>query len=81
MKRRLFIQITDSKNNEEVHLCIYQRPIRKLIYFSYGIMPDITFVIEELDRQKTNSRKKHFQVTKKIVRDLKIIIEICLTFG
>lgn len=39
---------------------MYQKLVKKLIYLSYDIKPNITFVIEQLNRNKANLRKDHF---------------------
>ena len=77
----LSIEIIDLKNYKKTNLCIYQRLIGKLMYFSYGIKPDITFIVRQLSRHITNLRKYHFQAAKRVVRYLKKTIKMGVIFG
>lgn len=71
----------DLKNYKEVNLQTYQCLIKKLIYLVCGTRPDIAFVVEQLSRHNANLRKNHYYIAKKVVRYLKKIIEMGLTFG
>lgn len=73
--------MTDLENYKKTDFCTYQRFVKKLIYFSYDIRPDIAFVVEQLSRHNANPRKGYFQAVKKIVRYFKGIIKIKLIFG
>lgn len=81
MKASSSIEMSELEDYEEADLCMYQRLIRKLIYLSYDIWLDIIFVVGQLSRHNIDSRKDHFWAAKRVVRYLKGIIEMELTFG
>lgn len=72
--------MTNLKNYEEANLCIYWRIIGKLIYLLYSTKPDIIFVVGKLNRYNVDPRKRHLQVTKRVIRYLKSIIDLDLIF-
>lgn len=53
------IKMTDLEHYKNVNFHIYQRLIRKLIYLSCSIRPDIIFVVEQLNRYNANLRKDY----------------------
>lgn len=59
MKICTFIEIIKSDNYEEEKLCLYQHFINKLIFVIYGIKLDITFVVGQLSKYNSNSRKSY----------------------
>lgn len=81
IKVGLFIKITDPKNYKKVNFYTYQKLIRKLMYFSYNTKANIVFVIKPLSRHNTDLKKSYLQVTKRIVRNLKGIMNIDLIFS
>ncbi len=81
MKTVSFIKILDPKNYEKTNFHTYQRLIRKLIYLSCSIKPDILFIIEQFNKHNANPRKKHLWATKRVVRHLKRTIKMRLIFG
>lgn len=81
MKAGFIIEITETKDYEEVDLHIYQRLIDKLIYLAYGIRPDIFFVVRQLSRHNVDSRKGHLEVAKRIVRYFCGTMEMSLMYG
>lgn len=60
IKTSLFIKIINLKDYKEVNFYIYQRFIKKLIYFSYSIRLDIAFIVKKLNRYNTNLKKSYF---------------------
>lgn len=75
-----FIKIIDPKDYKKDNLYTYQRFIGKLIYFSYGLRPDIIFVIRQLNKYNSEQRKDYLWAVKKVLGYLKKTIEISLTF-
>lgn len=76
MKTGSSIKMSDPKVHKKPNLYTYPRLVRKLIYLSYSIRPDILFLIGQLSKYNANLRKRHLQAAKKGVRYLKIIIKI-----
>lgn len=81
MKAGLFIHMSGLANYKEVNLCIYQCLIRKLMYFAWDTRPNIAFAVGQPSKHNPNLKKTHFRAVKRVVRYLKRIIEIGLTFG
>lgn len=77
----LSIEISNSEDYEETNLHTYQRLVGKLMYLSYNIRLDISFVVDQLSRHNANLRKKHLQAAKKVVKYLKETIKMGLIFG
>lgn len=68
MKLDSSIEMIDLENYKKVNLHIYQRLVRKLIYFLYGIRLDIIFVVRKLSIYNVNLRKVYLWTAKGIVR-------------
>lgn len=81
IKAGLSIKMTDSEDYEEVNLHIYQKLIQKFIYLLYSTRLDIAFVIGQLSKYNSDLRKNHLQVTKRVVRYLKSIMDMSSIFG
>lgn len=81
MNPRLIIKITDLKVYKKTKLQEYQQLIDKFIYLANKIRSNITFIIRQLNKYITNSRKSHLRVTKRVVEYLKRIIYMNLLFG
>lgn len=81
MKAGLSIKMMDLEGYKEADLCIYQRLIGKLMYLACDTKPDIIFAVGQLSKHNANSRKKHLQIAKRVVRYLKDTIDISLILG
>lgn len=46
IKMSLSIEMIEVDNDDKTDLCIYQRPIEKLIYLLYAKKSDIIFIIK-----------------------------------
>lgn len=53
------ILITNPENYNETDFYIYQKLVKKLIYFLYSTRPDIAFIKGQFNRYNANPRKKH----------------------
>lgn len=76
MKTGLSIKMSDPKDHKKPNLYTYQRLIGKLMYLSYSIRPDISFVVGQLSRHNADPRKRHLHTAKRGIRYLKRIIKI-----
>lgn len=81
MKAGSSIEMSDPEDYEEANLHTYQRLVGKLMYFSCGTRPDISFVVGQLSRHNADPRKGHLRAVKRVVRYLKGTIEMGLIFG
>lgn len=59
MKAKSAIDMTKANDYEREDLHMYQRLIGKLIYFAYGIRPDIAYAVGQLSRYNADSKKAH----------------------
>lgn len=64
IKVRSAIKINDLNNYNETNLIIYLQLIRKLIYLTYKLRFDITFVVKRLSKHNANPCKRHFNIAK-----------------
>ena len=81
MKAGSSIKMLNPKDHEETDLHIYQRLIGKLIYFSCGTRPHISFVVRQFSRHNADPRKRHLWAAKRVVRYPKGTIEMGLIFS
>lgn len=51
------------------------------MYLSYGIRPDITFIIRQLSQQNADLKIGHLKVAKRVVRYLKGTMHWGLTYS
>lgn len=79
MKIGNFIEMQDD-NYEEVNLKVYQQLIGKLIYLLFKTQLDISFIIGQISKQKTNSQASYFIATKQVVQHLKCIMHLILVY-
>ena len=81
IKAGFSIDIREPNAYKESDLQEYQQLIRKLIYLTCSIRIDIAFNIGQFNKHNINLRKRYLQSAKRVVRYLKRIIEMGLTFG
>lgn len=55
--------------------------ISKFIYLEYGMRLDIAFAVGQISRHNADPRKGHLQVTKRVIRYLKVTMQLRLVFG
>lgn len=75
------IKMTNPEDYDNTDLYIYQKFVEKLMYFSWDIRLDITFIVRQLNRHNANLRERHLQATERVLRYLKTTIEIKLIFS
>lgn len=80
MKASLSIDMTEANYYKEENVHTYDRLVRKLMYLSCGIQPNITFAIGQFNRHNTNSKKGHIQVAKRVTQYLKQMIDLGLIY-
>lgn len=76
MKVDNFIDIQKTNNYKKTNLKTYQQLIEKLIYLLYRIRLNIAFVVDQFNRQNTDSYNDHFKVKKTIVCHFKDMIQL-----
>ena len=81
MKNISAIKITSSKNFKKTNFYKYQHLISKLIYLTYKIRPNITFVVGQLSKNNSNPRIRHLLTAKKVFKYMKRIMQMSLVFG
>lgn len=52
------------KNYKEANIKIYQELIGKLMYLSYSIKPDITFVVRQLNKYNADPNVEYLKTAK-----------------
>lgn len=80
IKAGLFIKMIDLEDHKKVDLHKYYRLIGKLMYLSCRTKSNITFVVGQLSRHNTDSKKRHLRTAKRVVRYLKETANMGLIF-
>lgn len=81
MKTDNFIEIENRDDYEDVDLKTYQWLIGKLMYISYDTWLDTAFVVKQLNKPNIDPKVRYLKTAKKVIRYLKGILHLELTFG